>query len=67
MADKIIVLNLGTTSFKCKLFDFARGEHAVASCAVERVGAASASPWQFKASAARQDGLAPCRDHAAAF
>ena len=67
MADKIIVLNLGTTSFKCKLFDFARGERAIASCAVERVGAAAPSPWQFKASDARQDGLAPCRDHAAAF
>ncbi|MDD4539831.1 MAG: acetate/propionate family kinase [Lentisphaeria bacterium] len=67
MADKIIVLNLGTTSFKCKLFDFARGEHAIASCAVERIGAASPSPWQFKAGDTRQDGQDACHDHAAAF
>lgn len=67
MADKIIVLNLGTTSFKCKLFDFARSERAIASCALERVGAATASPWQFQAGDTRQDGQAPCRDHAAAF
>lgn len=40
-ADKIILLNLGTTSFKFKLFDFSNGEEVLASGEVENVGAVS--------------------------
>lgn len=35
---KILVLNLGSTSFKFKLFDFSRGEEILASGGVESIG-----------------------------
>ncbi|NMA66222.1 MAG: acetate/propionate family kinase [Clostridiaceae bacterium] len=35
---KILVLNLGSTSFKFKLFDFNKGEEALASGGVESIG-----------------------------
>jgi len=37
--DKILLLNLGTTSFKFKLFDFSVGKEALASGEIENVGA----------------------------
>ena len=35
---RLLLLNLGTTSFKFQLFDFSRGETPSASGMVERVG-----------------------------
>lgn len=66
MAGKIIVLNLGTTSFKFKLFDFETGEKPLSSGLVERIGAA-ASDWRFSVGESRQSGRAACSDHEAAF
>jgi acetate kinase len=40
-ADKIILLNLGTTSFKFKLFDFSSGEKVLASGEIENVAVTS--------------------------
>ncbi len=40
-ADIILIINLGTTSFKFRLFDFSYGEKVLASGEIENVGAAS--------------------------
>lgn len=63
---KIMVLNLGTTSFKFKLFDFDSGEAPAASGQMECVGAEN-SVWRFEAGEIRKDGNTVCRDHAAAW
>jgi acetate kinase len=66
MVEKIIILNLGTTSFKFKLFDFNTGEESVASGMVERIGAVE-SGWSFTVGDVRKNGTAVCDDHEAAF
>ena len=66
MAEKIIILNLGTTSFKFKLFDFNTGEEPVASGMVERIGTVE-SGWSFTVGDVRKNGSTVCADHEAAF
>ncbi len=66
MVGKIIVLNLGTTSFKFKLFDFERGEEELATGQVERIGSEK-SDWRFESEEVRQTGSSECNDHEAAF
>ncbi|MDD3887143.1 MAG: acetate/propionate family kinase [Victivallaceae bacterium] len=62
----IMVLNLGTTSFKFKLFDFEAGEEPVANGLVERIGTAE-SDWRFTSGDVRKNGSTVCADHKAAF
>ena len=66
MTMKILVLNLGTTSFKFKLYDFASGEVPQASGQVERVGSGR-SAWKLAYQAQVRTGKEYCADHEAAF
>ncbi len=66
MKMKIIVLNLGTTSFKFKLFDFVSGENSLASGLVERVGS-DRSAWKLAYRDQVRSGAGECSDHEAAF
>lgn len=62
----IMVLNLGTTSFKFKLFYFEAGEEPIATGLVERIGAAE-SDWRLTAGESRSSGRTTCSDHETAF
>ena len=66
MTMKILVLNLGTTSFKFKLYDFASGEVPQASGQVERVGSGR-SAWKLAYQAQVRTGKEYCANHEAAF
>ena len=61
---KILVANLGSTSFKYRLFDMA-GEKQLARGGVERIGSAE-SPCFVEIGGQRQDLKAPIPDHAVA-
>jgi acetate kinase len=61
---KILVANLGSTSFKYRLFDMP-GEQLLARGGVERIGSDS-SPCFVEAAGQRDESTAPVRDHAAA-
>ncbi|NBB83873.1 MAG: acetate/propionate family kinase [Alphaproteobacteria bacterium] len=63
----ILVANLGSTSFKYKLFDMSTGDHAMlGQGAAERVGAAGGT-WSVTAGDRVLDGQADLADHAAAI
>lgn len=61
---KILVANLGSTSFKYRLFDM-EGEVLLARGGVERIGADS-SPCFVESNGSREDAQLQARDHAAA-
>jgi acetate kinase len=61
---KILVANLGSTSFKYRLYDMA-GERLLARGGVERIGS-PASRCFVEANGERQESTAPVRDHAVA-
>src|SRR5437660_3818588 len=61
---KILVANLGSTSFKYRLFDM-DGERVLARGGVERIGAAS-SPCFVEAGGAREEATVEAKDHAVA-
>src|SRR5437764_749250 len=61
---KILVANLGSTSFKYRLFDMA-DEHLLARGGVERIGSA-ASPCFVEVTGQRTDASIATKDHAAA-
>ena len=61
---KILVANLGSTSFKFRLFDMA-DETLLARGGIERIGAES-SPWRFEIDGNEVSGLDPMPDHAVA-
>jgi acetate kinase len=61
---KILIANLGSTSFKYRLFDMAT-EHVLARGGVERIGAA-ASRCYVEAGPVCEEGTFPAPDHAAA-
>ena len=61
-----LVLNLGSTSFKFKLFDFSDGEQVLASGGVERVGN-SGGKYVFAAAGGKSAGDCECPSHAEAF
>jgi len=61
---KILVANLGSTSFKYRLFDMA-DERVLARGGVERIGSAQ-SPCFVEAGGAREETTVEARDHAAA-
>jgi len=66
----VLVVNLGSTSFKCKLFRFASGEDAsprvLATGAADRISL-GASNWSVQAGDAAEEGTADLTDHAAAI
>ncbi|MEX0742061.1 MAG: hypothetical protein WD079_04630 [Phycisphaeraceae bacterium] len=62
----ILVANLGSTSFKYKLFDTARDEAVLAQGAADRIGEAE-SAWSLKADGLDRDGTAGLPDHGAAI
>jgi acetate kinase len=61
---KILVANLGSTSFKYRLFDM-DGERVLARGGVERIGSAS-SPCFVEAGGKREEATVATKDHAAA-
>ena len=61
---KILVANLGSTSFKYRLFDFP-AETQIARGGIERIGDAESS-WFFEISEHRAEGVSAIPDHAAA-
>ena len=61
---KILVANLGSTSFKYRLFDM-DGEQVLARGGVERIGSA-ASPCFVEAGGKREEAAVAVKDHAAA-
>jgi acetate kinase len=61
---KILVANLGSTSFKYRLFDM-ESERQLARGGIERIGAAE-SPSFVEIGGARREGLGRVEDHAAA-
>src|SRR5215207_9970242 len=61
---KILVANLGSTSFKYRLFDMA-GERLLARGGVERIGSPASKAF-LEAAGRREDLTVEARDHAAA-
>src|SRR5262245_1942472 len=63
----VLVANLGSTSFKYKLFDMSNGSEAVlAQGAADRIGAPP-SKWSVEVGPRKQDGTADLADHGAAI
>jgi acetate kinase len=62
---KVLVANLGSTSFKYRLFDMADGEKMLARGGVERIGS-PVSPCFVEANGRREEAQHPAPDHAAA-
>jgi acetate kinase len=62
---KILVANLGSTSFKYRLFDLAGGEKVLARGGVERIGSPESRAF-VEASGAREELTVQAKDHAAA-
>jgi acetate kinase len=62
---KILVANLGSTSFKYRLFDMAGGERVLARGGVERIGSAESCCF-VEANGQREEATVAARDHAAA-
>ncbi len=64
---KILVANIGSTSFKFRLFDFGTGEAELASGGVERIGHAGGMMSYQPAGSAKRSGPCQCADHGAAI
>jgi acetate kinase len=62
---KILVANLGSTSFKYRLFDLADGEKVLARGGVERIGSDNSRAF-VEAGGQREESTVPAPDHAAA-
>jgi acetate kinase len=62
---KILVANLGSTSFKYRLFDMAGGERVLARGGVERIGSPESRCF-VEAGGVREEATVAARDHAAA-
>lgn len=62
----ILVANLGSTSFKYKLFDMGQDERVLATGDADRIGLGD-SAWSVKAGGDTRDGTAHLADHAAAI
>ncbi|WP_432800250.1 acetate/propionate family kinase [Poriferisphaera sp. WC338] len=63
---KILVANLGSTSFKYKLLEMSDAEHELASGACERIGQSMPGTWQLKVGDEIKSGEVVFEDHAAA-
>ena len=66
--DKIFIMNLGTTSFKFKLYRFdAQDQEVLAEGELESVGAAASAWWLSYPDGRRREGKQPIADHGVAF
>jgi acetate kinase len=65
-AMNVLVANLGSTSFKYKLFDLAEGERVLAQGEAERIGQAQ-STWAIDAAGGQYEGEATLSDHGEAI
>lgn len=62
----VLVANLGSTSFKCKLLDMSGGERVLAQGAADRIGLESGN-WSLEAGDVKTQGTADLADHGAAI
>ncbi len=62
---KIFVLNLGSTSFKFKLYDMTAGEHMLATGGIENIGGVGA--YKLSADGNKISGECECIDHISAL
>lgn len=63
----VLVANLGSTSFKCKLFEIDATEaHAIAEATADRIGVGG-SAWHVAVGDRREEGVVDLKDHAAAI
>jgi len=62
----VLVCNIGSTSFKFKLFEFGEGERAIAEGGCDRIGLGR-SAWKIVAGPTTAEGVADLADHAAAI
>jgi acetate kinase len=62
----VLVANLGSTSFKYKLFDMGKSEAVLAQGAADRIGLAD-SAWSISAGGKKSEGTATLPDHGAAI
>jgi acetate kinase len=62
----ILIANLGSTSFKFKLFDMSNGENVIASGAADRIGNPPSS-WSVLTADGEKSGDADLADHGAAI
>jgi acetate kinase len=65
-AMQILIANLGSTSFKFKLFDMSNGEDVIASGAADRIGNPPSS-WSVQTADGEKAGEADLADHGAAI
>ena len=63
---QILIANLGSTSFKFKLFDLSSGENVIASGAADRIGNPPSS-WSVETAEGGKSGEADLADHGAAI
>ena len=67
-SEKIFVMNLGTTSFKCKFYAFTQGQSQVlATGELESIGAPESYYEMTYENGTKFSGKAPIADHGAAF
>lgn len=62
----VLICNLGSTSFKYKLFDMSKGEAVLASGAADRIGQGKSS-WSIEGQGRSAQGTTDLADHAAAI
>jgi acetate kinase len=62
----VLVANLGSTSFKYKLFDLSAGERVLAQGEAERIGEGQSS-WAIEADGQKHEGQATLNDHGEAI
>ncbi len=63
---RVLIANLGSTSFKYKLFDLSSGERVLAVGAADRIGQGG-SKWSVAAGGRSEEGGVDFKDHAAAI
>ncbi|HVS71696.1 MAG TPA: acetate/propionate family kinase [Phycisphaerae bacterium] len=63
----VLVSNIGTTTFKFKLFDMAKGESVLAEGAADRIGQGKSAWWMTAGASPKVSGTTDLADHAAAI
>mgnify|MGYP001544150349 CR=1 FL=1 len=63
----VLVSNIGTTTFKFKLFDMSKGESVLAEGAADRIGQGNSAWWLTAGGSPKVSGTTDLADHAAAI
>ncbi len=63
----VLVSNIGTTTFKFKLFDMTKGESVLAEGAADRIGQGKSAWWMTSGASPKVSGTTDLADHAAAI